>query len=124
MDINKESIFDTRTWVVFGEGPSAANANPVNGPGFNDEKLKYSAADIRYNIKGKTLYATLLGIPDGNILMTALGTRKNGKAKIKKIGLLGGKEKIIWSQGDDHLSIKSPETIPNKIATVFKIELE
>jgi alpha-L-fucosidase len=122
MDINKESIFDTRPWVVFGEGPSAEKVNPVSGPGFNEGKLKYSAADIRYNAKDRILYATVLGSPQGNIIMKALGKR-NAKTKIKKIELLGSTEKISWDQDDDRLSVKSPGTIPNNIAAVFKIAL-
>ena len=38
MDINKESIFDTRPWKIYGEGPIAEKANPINGPGFNEGK--------------------------------------------------------------------------------------
>jgi alpha-L-fucosidase len=123
MDVNKESIFDTRPWVVFGEGPSTENINPLNGPGFNEGKLKYTAADIRYNAKGKVIYATMLGLPGGEVVMNALGT-KNGKGKVKKVELLGSKRKVSWAQRGDFLSVTSYGEIPNKIAAVFKIELE
>jgi alpha-L-fucosidase len=123
MDINKESIFDTRPWVVFGEGPSAEKANPVNGPGFNEGKLKYSASDIRYNQKDKILYATVLGAPVGTISMNALAKR-NTKSKIRKVELLGSAERLSWKQHDNNLTIEKPKSTPNKIAAVFKIVLE
>jgi alpha-L-fucosidase len=121
MNINKESIFDTRPWIVFGEGPSAEKVNPMNGPGFNEGKLQYTASDIRYNVKDKILYATVLGRPTGSISMKALGKQKN---KIKKVELLGSAETLSWKQHDNDLTIERPNTVPNKIATVFKIELQ
>jgi alpha-L-fucosidase len=123
MDVNKESIFDTRPWVVFGEGPSAEKSNPVNGPGFNEGKLKYSASDVRFNQKDKILYATVLGAPAGNVSLKALGKR-NTKTKIRKVELLGNKETLLWKQHDNDLTIEKPKSIPNKIAVVFKIALE
>jgi alpha-L-fucosidase len=123
MDVNKESIFDTRPWVTFGEGPSAEKVNPVNGPGFNEGKLKYSASDVRYNQKDKILYATVLGPPAGNVSLKALGKR-NTKTKIRKIEILGSTETLLWKQHDNELTIEKPKSSPNKIAVVFKIVLE
>jgi alpha-L-fucosidase len=117
MDINKESIFDTRPWKVFGEGPSADSANPVNAQGFNEGKVKFSEKDIRFNQKGNVLYATVLGIPRGDIILKSLA----GNAKIKTIEMLGSKEKLSWKQSTESLTISKPKTAPNDIAVVFKI---
>jgi alpha-L-fucosidase len=123
MDVNKESIFDTRPWIVFGEGPSAEQANPVNAQGFNEGKTKYNARDIRFNQKGKILYATTLGVPDSATVIKALGKdKKNGT--IKTIEVLGSKEKIIWKQTAESLVIEKPKMIPNDIAVVFTITLK
>lgn len=122
MDINKESIFDTRPWKIYGEGPAADASNPVNGPGFNEGKVQLSEKDIRYNQKGKVLYATVLGTPEENTILTALGKTK-GNGKVKRIEVLGCKEKISWKQNADSLVIRKPNSIPNKIAVVFKIYL-
>jgi alpha-L-fucosidase len=40
MDINKESIFDTRPWKMYGEVPVAETTNPINAQGFNEGKNK------------------------------------------------------------------------------------
>jgi alpha-L-fucosidase len=119
MDINKESIFDTRPWKVFGEGPSVEKINPMNGPGFNEGKIKYDAKDIRFNQKGNILYATVMGVPTDNVSVKSLG--KKDIAKIKSIEILGSKEKLSWKLDSGSLLIEKPKTIPNIIAVVFKI---
>lgn len=123
MEVNKESIFDTRPWTVFGEGPATDASNPVNGPGFNEGKIKLSEKDIRFNQKGNVLYATVLGVPVENINIKSLA-KKNGNVKVKKIEMLGSKEKLSWKQSADSLIIEKPKIFPNEIAIVFKITLE
>ena len=123
MDVNKESIFDTRPWRVFGEGPTSDASNPVNGPGFNEGKVQFSEKDIRFNQKENVLYATVLGVPSWNINVKSLA-KKGGNAKIKKIEMLGSKEKLVWKQSAESLVITKPTTFPNEIAEVFKITLE
>lgn len=120
MDINRESIFNTRPWKVFGEGPAADAANPINAQGFNEGKVKFSAKDIRFNKKGNILYVTLMGAPAENIVVQSLGVLKC-ESKITKVELLGSKEKIKWNQKADVLEIDKPVSIPNEIAVVFKV---
>lgn len=121
MDSNKESIFDTRPWKIYGEGPAAEASNPVNGPGFNEGKEPLSEKDIRFNQKGNILYATVLGVPSEDVIIKSLGKNK-GNAVIKSIRMLGSKEKISWKQNADSLIISKPKTIPNDIAVVFCIQ--
>ncbi|MDP4210556.1 MAG: alpha-L-fucosidase [Bacteroidota bacterium] len=121
MESNKESIFDTRPWKVFGEGLSVESLNPMKEQGFNEGKVKLTAKDIRFVQKDKVIYATLLGLPSEDIIIKSLG-KNNGD--IKRIELLGSKEKLKWSQENEKLSIKNPNTVPNDIALVFKIFLK
>ncbi len=120
MDINKESIFSTRPWKVYGEGPAAEAANPINAQGFNEGKVKFTSKDIRFNIKDRFIYVTIMGVPHENIIIKNL-VATQGVKRIKKIELLGSTEKIKWTQASDHVEIKRPNTIPNEIALVFKI---
>jgi len=122
MDVNKQSIFDTRPWKIYGEGPSVDAVNKLDGAGFNEGKLGYSEKDIRYTQKGNVIYATVMGVPTENINLKSFGKNK-GNGKIKKIELLGSKEKLSWSQGSDVLSISKPKVCANDIAAVFKIIL-
>ena len=71
MPVNGEAIFGTRPWKVFGEGTVK-----VKGGGFNEDKLKYTAQDIRFTTKGEVLYAIALGWPeDGKLLVRRLPPR-------------------------------------------------
>ena len=123
MQINGESIYDTRPWVIYGDGPTAEAANPINAQGFNEGRLQYTAADIRFNKKGdKTLYVTLLGVPEENIFVKALGSNtEQNKRKIKSVSMLGSDEKLSWTQGKDGLVIAKPYEIPSPEAIVFKV---
>lgn len=121
MDVNKESIFDTRPWKIYGEGPSVDAVNKLDGAGFNEGKVGLTEKDIRYNQKGNVLYATVMSTPTKDISLKSLGKNK-GSYRIKKIEMLGSKEKLTWMQYDDYLVIMKPKFIPNNIAIVFKIK--
>jgi alpha-L-fucosidase len=123
MESNKESIFDTRPWITFGEGPVAETPNPINAQGFNEGKMKYTSKDIRFNQKNSIVYATIMGVPESNISIKMLG-KASMQRKINKIEVLGSKEKISWKQKSDSLVIDKPQTMPNDIAIVFKIYQE
>lgn len=121
MDVNKESIFDTRPWKFYGEGPVSDAVKPGEYKSFNEGKVKFSANDIRYNQNGNILYATLLGVPSNDISLKLLGKNKHS-GKIKSIEILGSKEKLSWKQYADSLVIIKPKVIPNDIAIVLKIK--
>lgn len=123
MDINKESIFDTRPWKVFGEGPAAEAKNPIRAQGFNEGRIKFTAKDVRFNQNGNILYVTLMGAPEEAVTIRNLSSSAGAK-RIKKIELLGSKEKVSWSQNDDYLRIEKPGSIPNPIAVVYKVYQE
>lgn len=123
MAINKASIYDTRPWVVFGEGPATEQMNPVNAQGFNEGKVKLTAKDIRFNKKGNTLYATTLGVPTERVVIKALGLNSQ-HGRVKKIEVLGSRENISWKQTVDGLVIDKPQQIPNELAVVFGIQFK
>jgi alpha-L-fucosidase len=123
MDINKESIFGTRPWKVFGEGPASKNAAPINAQGFNEGKNKpFTAQDIRFTSKGDTLYAIAMGWPTKPLQIKSLGTdAKLLNKTIVDIQLLGSREKLLWVQSNDALTITPPQNQPCDYAVVFKI---
>ena len=74
MTVNKESIFNTRPWVRFGEGPVAESDIKLKAQGFNDGMYSnMTSADIRFNQTKKYLYVTPLGWPeDGKVVVRSL----------------------------------------------------
>lgn len=121
MDVNKESIFDTRPWRIFGEGPSVSSENPLDAAGFNEGKVGFSEKDIRFNQKENVLYATVMNIPKEDIIIKSLGKNK-GDFNIKEVCMLGSNEKLKWIQKAENLIIEKPKNMPNNIAIVFKIK--
>ena len=117
MDINKESIFETRPWKIFGEGPAADSANPIKEQGFNEGKIKFTEKDIRFTQNKNIVYATVMAVPTNEIKIKALG-----KEKIKSIHLIGSTEIINWKQTNGILIIQKPKSIPNENALVLKIK--
>ncbi|CAN5515012.1 alpha-L-fucosidase [soil metagenome] len=75
MDVNRESIFGTRPWKVFGEGPQADSPPPISAQGFNEGKTKPATnADVRYTAKGdSTIYAFVLSKPAKEVKLVNLG---------------------------------------------------
>jgi alpha-L-fucosidase len=120
MDVNKESIFGTRPWKIFGEGPAADAANPIHAQGFNEGRIKFSAKDVRFNARGNMLYATVMGVPVETVRIKALGTAA-APEKITKVEMLGSREQVQWLQRADALEIIKPNTVPSDIAVVYKI---
>ena len=126
MKINSESIYDTRPWVIYGEGPTAEAANPINAQGFNEGRQRYSAADIRFVKKGdNVVYVTLFGVPEEDFTVKALGSRtEQNKRKVKGITLLGSDEKVAWTQTKESLTIGKPASVPSPEAVVYKVVLK
>jgi alpha-L-fucosidase len=145
MDVNKESIFGTRPWKVFGEGPASGGA-ALSAQGFNEGKGRpFTAQDVRFTSKGNTLYAIVLGWPTNGVNIKSLGkSARLLDQPIRKIVLLDGgqkksrqpvehlatllmqhdrSEKLKWTQTDDALVIRQPRNQPGDIAIVFKISL-
>jgi alpha-L-fucosidase len=125
MDVNKEGIFGTRPWKIFGEGPPKPK-----GAMFNEGNLNYSAADVRFTTKGDhTLYAYFLGWPaDNKLTIHALsqGAAPPGPLdkKIASISLLGSKEKLTYTQDANGLHVTLPNTAPSEAACALKLTLE
>ncbi len=122
MDVNRECIFDTRPWKVFGEGPASAGAK-LREQGFNEGKGKpFTAEDFRFTVKSNTLYAIELGWPTNGASIKSLGKSANLlDGKIRRLELLGSREKIKWQQTDDALVIAQPKNQPNGFAVVYEI---
>ena len=122
MNVNKESIFGTRPWVKFGEGPVAEKDINMNRPGFNDGQYTgMTSADIRFNQTKKHLYVTPMGWPEGGKLVVKSLAKGNPhfRKSITKVELLGY-GKIKAKQTAEGLEVQLPSPT-NDIAPVLKI---
>ncbi|WP_282135292.1 alpha-L-fucosidase [Seonamhaeicola maritimus] len=117
LKLNGEAIYESRPWLIFGEGPTETKTGhlaDMQFDGFGDE-------DIRFTTRNEQLYAIALGWPVSGVLpIKSLSTSKyNGK--IESIELIGYEGKLEYSQTVKALNIHLPETKPCEYAFVFKI---
>jgi len=125
MDINKECIFGTRPWKVFGEGPASEGA-ALSAQGFNEGKGKpLTADDVRFTVgKDGSLYAITLGWPTKPLTINALAD-KDGAPKITDVKLLGSNETVHWKQTDKGLEVEPPTTrLTPDYTAVYKLTIQ
>jgi alpha-L-fucosidase len=117
--VNGEAIYGTRPWLIYGEG----SAKVEKSGSFNDTKVAYSAKDIRFTTKGKTLYAIALGWPGENQLtIRALAkTDDPGANHIERVELLGYKGRLSFTQTTDGLVVKLPDKKVSDLTCALKI---
>lgn len=124
MAINKEAIYNTRPWHIFGEGPIAESDIPINAQGFNESSYSQATAqEIRFTQTGKNLYAAALAWPkDGKVMVKSLADgSKLFPGRIKKVELLGY-GKVKFSRTAEGLEIILPDKPLNRIFPIFKIK--
>lgn len=125
MDINSECIFETRPWYMYGEGPKAESANPINAQGFNEGKGgPYTSEDIRFTKKGDILYAVVMELPEKEqkVLIKSLSAGSQYYSeRFDKVEMLGGNI-ISYKFDKEGLSITLPDKIDLVAPIVFKIQ--
>ncbi|WP_461629813.1 alpha-L-fucosidase [Labilibaculum euxinus] len=125
MDINSECIFETRPWQIYGEGPNAENANPINAQGFNEGKGEpYTSEDIRFTQKGDVLYAVVMELPNKGQEVMIKSLSPNNQYYSKKfdqVEMLGGNI-ISYKFDKEGLSITLPDKMDLIAPIAFKIQ--
>ncbi|MCL6606045.1 MAG: alpha-L-fucosidase [Paenibacillus sp.] len=121
LKINGEAIYDTTYWRTFGEGPTQI----IEGQ-FTDSNTKvFTSEDIRFTVKGSSLYATVLVYPeDGVVHIKSLKEHSiHFHGVIKDIHVLGFNDKPSWERTDEALTLKTT-TVHSATPVVFKIDLD
>jgi len=123
MQINSEGIYSTRPWKIYGEGPST-KVKIVSGNFNEDKQSDLTANDVRFTAKGSTLYAFVMGWPEKEAVVQALGLASPQQpGKILKVELLGHKGALDWKQDDAALKVQMPAEKISGIGITLKVEL-
>lgn len=112
MRANSESIYGTRPWKIFGEGPAQEAAAQLNAQGFNEGKGKpFTHEDIRFATKGQVLYATAMGRPDnGKLLIKSLAKQSpHFPREIRKVEWVPTRQSLSFERRDEGLLVSLPE---------------
>ncbi|HTY88905.1 MAG TPA: alpha-L-fucosidase [Candidatus Acidoferrum sp.] len=125
MAVNRECIFNTKPWKVFGEGPAAKDPKAL-AQGFAWLGAGFTASDVRFTQTkdGKVLYAIVLGAPAESVRIESLGDAAGLLDQpVRQVQMLGG-GMVAWRQTADALVISQPEKLPQNCPVVFKLVLE
>jgi len=116
LSVNGDAIYGTRPWRSFGEGPTQ-----VADGAFTDTKRgAFTSEDVRFTVKGDSLYAICLGWPEKGWTIKSLG---KAAGKVSAVAVLGSPRPVTWSQDDRALCIEVPHERPCDHAWALKIEL-
>lgn len=123
MQINSEGIYATRPWKIYGEGPSTKIK--IESGNFNEDQQKdLGPEDVRFTAKGSTLYAFVMGSPEKQAAVQALGLASpQAPGKILKVELLGSKTNVNWKQTDSALLVDMPPEKISDIGITLKVQL-
>jgi len=125
MDVNSEGIHGTRPWKVYGEGPSVTGKAPRGQFGGAVDVRAYTSEDVRFTMKGDTLYAFVMVWPQSrSIVLNSLAAHSPqiGERKVADVSLLGYGGKIEWNQDEKGLAVKLPDQPPCASAVALKIK--
>jgi len=113
MAVNRECIYDTRPWAIYGEGPVVKNdatakesaGNPPRGLG-----PALNASEIRFTTKGDVLYAVVMGWPaSGKTTIKSLATpAPYYQGEIGRVQLLGSDRNLEFARNENGLSVTLP----------------
>jgi alpha-L-fucosidase len=118
LKINGESIYGTRPWKTYGEGPTKV----ASGSFHDTDTTAYTAEDFRFTTKGNTLYAIELGKPSGReTVIRSFSSNADGTPKVDSVTLLGVDGMLTFHQLPDGLHIELPTEIRGKYAYAFRI---
>ena len=121
MDVNGTSIYGTRPWKTFGEGPSAENAKPLHAQGFN-ENNNYSAQDVRFVQRNDTVFATIMRWPEErSYTIKSLGAASGYvDSAVQSVELLGYGA-VPFTKKEEGLVVTLPAENTNAIAPVLAV---
>lgn len=128
MAVNSEGIYATRPWKIYGTGPSTLTAGThefTDTGGFNEGTRKdMTADDVRFTLRGSTLYAFVMGWPQDFALIKPLAFNSPQQpGKIQNVELLGHDAKLRWKQDENGLRVDMPSEKPSDYAITLKIAL-
>jgi alpha-L-fucosidase len=126
MKINGEAIYNSRPWVIYGEGPSTMPSSQGRGrSSFNERGRKaLTAQDIRFTRRGSVLYAFIMGWSERELSVQALGLKSpHSPGRIHNVEMLGHRGKLKWKQDEPALRITPPREKPGEFSYVLKVSL-
>ncbi|ESQ89685.1 hypothetical protein ABAC460_12515 [Asticcacaulis sp. AC460] len=113
LKVNGDAVYGSRPWVVFGEGPTET----ASGSFAESKSRSYTAQDFRFTVKDGVLHAIGMARPAGEVTITSV----RADYPVKNVSLLGTGP-VTFRQTAAGLTVTLPETAPDQLAYVWRIE--
>ena len=120
-----EAVYNTRTWVKYGEGPTKMGA----AHGVFTAPKEGTSLDVRYTQSkdNSTLYAILLGWEEGQeeVILESLSSDRIDLRNLRDVELMNGSAgnclSLEYAQDENGLIIRLPEKKLDELAYVLKL---
>lgn len=120
LNVNGESIYGTRPWRIYGEGPTKVAAGSFH----DTDTTRYTADDFRFMTKGDALYAIGLAWPaNGEAVIHSLASTV-GTEHVQSVILLGRDIKLQFEQRADGLHVSVPAQSAAKYAYALRMRFD
>lgn len=116
-----EAVYATRPWLVYGIGPgdNKVERNIHGGIKGSD----YSWQDLRFTQTETAIYIHQMGkAPAGHQHVIKVFNQE--VREIRKITLLNTSQRLAWSKGPRGLIVTVPNTQPDDLVNVYKVQLK
>jgi len=124
MRVNGAGLYETRPWVIFGEGPSMKKKAASNHFGGIRDVQAFAPGDLRFVKQGdNVLHAFVMAWPDkGEITIQSLAPAYMGMAEIEAVTMFGLDRPLRCQQIDKGLVVRLPQTPPCHHAWALRIQ--
>jgi alpha-L-fucosidase len=120
LNANGESIYGTRPWRIYGEGPTKVAAGSFH----DTDTTPYTAEDFRFTTKGDVLYAIGLGWPtNGEAVIHSLASTA-GSGRVQSVTLLDSDATLQFDQRADGLHVHIPAQGHAKYAYALRVTFD
>lgn len=120
LSMNGEAIYGTRSWRVYGEGPTKVSAGSFH----DTDTTTYKPEDFRFTTKGDVLYAIGLAWPTNNQAEIRSLAQTVGGERVRSVVLLGNDAELKFEQRTDGLHLELPAHPPGKYAYVVRVSFD
>ncbi|TDH27462.1 alpha-L-fucosidase [Segetibacter sp. 3557_3] len=127
LHLNGEAIYDTRPWVVFGEGPGIEKNRPLLKDRRKYFEVGYTADDIRYTSKGNFVYATFLSTPEAGQSKSLTAFNQSlfpQTMRVADVTVLATGKKVDWKWLAGLLTINMPPNDSDNLPYTLKIRMD
>lgn len=116
LTVNGEAIYGTRPWHTFGEGPTEV----PEGAFTDTNRAAFTGEDLRFTVKGDTLYVIALSWPGETLRVKSLALGAEQAGTVTGVTLLGDPAPLQFTQTAEGLQVVLPAR-RGSLAFAFKV---